>query len=249
MDLKNFKFNDYSKIIIFIAAVAIIFGIDYFVYRVKEKPADNSPQIIETEGQSSAGNVGESGVAQEKDLTISAPLKQEFVIEKSGEGVQRNVKYGFEFKYPASIFKPVDSGAGVILSSPYSFIGTFSGREEDRFVHNFSINMEIYQMAILDAIKKDLPYAFASTFPDKTVSSFVKMEGFADKYALDGKNGFVFWIGAEGIDNEYVYVPKSEKETLVIRLKSIGDMLKPNISEKEQIKIFNDLMASFRFIK
>ncbi|HNY97675.1 MAG TPA: hypothetical protein PKM84_00960 [Candidatus Pacearchaeota archaeon] len=248
MDLKNIKLNDYSKIIVFLLVIAAIFGIDYLVYKIKKAPQTENPAQVEIEEMAPIQEEIQD-IDKGKELTLNEPLQKEQTIEMAGQGIYRNAAYGIELKYPSNIFKISETEGEIIFYSPYSFVGTFSGDMKDKFVHNFSVTFKIDKTDILEAIKKNIPFGYLSSFPGKTLQSFTKVDGFSSSYSLGGKSGYAFWEGAEGVMTQYVFAPKSDKETLVVKFKYIADSLKPKISQQEQNRIFGNMMGSFLFLK
>lgn len=177
---------------------------------------------------------------------------------KQGNSVDGDTKHykntrGFEFSYPTSLFTMSENGNAVTLTSPYYTVQNFSGRgsesgspivpEASRFF--FSIAMDMKEMDIEAAMDLDNP-SFGPTYQQLKNKQTVD-KSFLDTITVAKKTSYVFSLGAEGINMKYVYIPVSNKKTLVVQLKYIGDFLKDQIkptpfSEKDQLKAFNDIM-------
>jgi hypothetical protein len=171
----------------------------------------------------------------------------------------KNDAQGFEFSYPSSLFTLSEKESPVIyLMSPYYTVQNFTGGGPgvgspvipDNSKFFFSMNMEMKNMGIEDAMDNDNP-SFGPTYQQLKNNQVVD-KSFLDTLTVGKKPGYVFNIGAEGINMKYLYIAQSPQKTLVIKLNYIGDSLKEQIkptslSETEQLKAYNLVISSLKF--
>lgn len=271
-------FSRLLKIGGFIAAFAILFAVDAWLYEKK-----NTHVVVESELEKEYLNENKSNVevvggdresqgnvevveenlptaSQEQKPTVKeaapaitapAPVKAvpatQVVAPKQPIAQYQILSpeisrlMGFSFKYPTHIFKISSSKQNVLLASGYSFISNFSGLSNQKMSFNYSIEFVNYDGNLEQAVKKEMPYAVGVLFKD---GKFVASQGYAENIIIASKNGFVVNEGAEGLNMQYYFLPKSTTKTLVIKLKYIGNILKPKLSETEQRKYFKEILES-----
>lgn len=159
----------------------------------------------------------------------------------------KNDKYGFKLNYPEDIFHTSELPQGISLVSPYSVTENPSGLPGKETTHTFSIDFELKNLTLLDAVKEETPYLFTEMFPSGNIDSFRVIKGLFSKFKIAGRDALSSTQGAEGINIQYVFAPKSENETLVIRFRYIGDFLKPKISEQKQKELFELVINTLQF--
>lgn len=165
---------------------------------------------------------------------------------------------GIEFYHP-TLFKVIPASAAnpkTTLMSEYfvdvDFVGEGSAgvpTEESFPPHRFAITFQNKSTALEAAMREDNQF-FADTYNDFIQQKKPKTD-LMEISQIDGKTAYTFTLGAEGINSKYVYIQKSQAETVVIVLTYIGDILKDSIqpspiSEAEQLKIFNTLLSTVK---
>lgn len=165
---------------------------------------------------------------------------------------------GFSFTYPLSFSATTGEGIEAqnttILKSGYTVTDNPSGMPGNEREFPFEIRITYVSstkaMNLSDSLKK------ANPIWKEQYDAYKAGKGTGDMKALSvgGKEAYEFQAGAEGVNVRHVFVIKNDKEWMHIQLSFIGEILsksiKPKtISEAEQLKIFNDLLASFTFTK
>jgi hypothetical protein len=160
----------------------------------------------------------------------------------------------FGFTYPSDIFSASSTGNMVDLISPYYVVENYKGTPDAEYQHPFVIHFEYQKLPILEAIKNtpSMGTSFMSSFPKKTLDSFMDDGDYATNFVAGGKNGYAFTVGIEGANAKYIYVPISDTETLFIQMTYFTDFLKNNVkpttfSEEQEMKAFSSIMDSLKF--
>lgn len=206
------------KIIIFV--VVAIVGLTSIYYAFQENPLSNIPDI-------------------------SLPLMPSFDF---GISDYQNEEIGISFSYPNEIFKITENGNNLNLKSDYFVDADMSGIPGNEKIHYFGFDFQLDKMPIFETIKKELPSVIDMIFPEEKLENFQTSEGFAEKMTVLEKESYTILQGIEGVNIQYVFIPKNENETLMIKFMYIGDFLSPQISEIEQKAVFEFILATLKFI-
>lgn len=162
---------------------------------------------------------------------------------------------GYSFSYPRLFTATLQPDkASFILTSPYSVTENPSGIPGNEATHPFQAEI-LRRAEKLDAalLKKDSPL-FADSYTSYKKGKPVSAEDPLKLVTIDGKQAYSFQLGAEGINIRYIYLPVNEKETIVFKFSSLGDVLKASIqpkaiAEQEQNASFETILGSFTFVK
>ena len=206
------------KIIIFFVVV-IVGGISIY-YAFRENPLSNIPSI-----------------------SLPPMPSVDFGISD-----YENKQLGFKFSYPNDIFKLTENELSVNLKSDYFVDADMSGIPGNKKIHYFGFNFQLEKMPVFESIKQELPPVIDMIFPDGKLENFQASEGFAEKMTVVEKESYAILQGIEGVNIQYIFVPKNENETLLIKFMYIGDFLSPQISETEQKAVFEFIIATLEFI-
>lgn len=166
----------------------------------------------------------------------------------------KNTTVGFSFQYPNDIFTVTSTDSTVDLESPYYIEDNYKGTPDGGYRHPFALHFEYQKLPVLEAIKNtpSMGTSFMSSFPKKTLESFMDDGDYAVNFVAGGKNGYAFTVGVEGTNAKYVYLPVNESETLFIQMTYFTDFLKDAVkpvpfSEEMEMKAFSDVVQSLKF--
>jgi hypothetical protein len=236
-------------LIILVVVLAVVVG--YFVLRKPDlAPA---PQV-----STSADNQAQGSSI---DSTTSVPND-----EIANWKTYRNEKYGFELKYPNSIFiasektsnSGTNVGGGVLLQSAF-FATDSSGMSGNDYKHFFSIEFFTLEKDLFLSLRDGVGYPplFIAAFPKGTIESFDPgaNSGYIKKLNIAGQEGFTFGnltlntSSANGLNAEHVYVEMNAEKTISITFSYISDSLQPKITESQQKEFFSQIISTFKFVK
>lgn len=159
-----------------------------------------------------------------------------------------NKSLGIKFSYPEETLQLSESETDINLKSRYFVDADMSGIPGNEKIHYFGFNFSLKKLPVFEAIRQELPYVMATTFPNNKLEDFQNSEGFAEKIIINQKESYSFLMGIEGVNIQYVFIPKNENETLLIKFMYIGEFLNPEISEADQKSIFEFIINSLEFI-
>lgn len=186
--------------------------------------------------------------------TTTTVTEPEYTLteQKPGFKTYQNNNLGFQVSYPTDVFSIEPGPEGLTLMSSYS-VEENGEKEipETEFTHAFSVQFALKNLAILDAIERHDPYGddFLQAFPKGTLESFAQKGETAVRHFAAGKSGYRFRIGIRGINTDYFFLPKNDKETLLISYTYFTRLLKKSpITEKRENEIFNAMLASLSFL-
>lgn len=159
-----------------------------------------------------------------------------------------NKDLGIKFSYPDEILQLSESEIDVNLKSRYFTDADMSGIPGNEKIHYFGFNFALKKSPIFGAIKQELPSIIDMAFPNGKLEDFQNSEGFTQKITIAGKESYSFLLGLEGVNIQYILIPKNDNETILMQFMYIGDFLSPEISETEQKAIFEFITATLKFI-
>jgi len=205
---------------IFVTLIIIIVGSLSIYYAFKENPLANTPGI-------------------------SLPPMPSINL---GIANYENKNLGIKFSYPEETLQLSESENNVNLKSRYFVDADMSGIPGNEKIHYFGFDFSLKKSSIFEAIKQELPFVISTTFPNNKLEDFQGSEGFAEKITIVQKESYSFLLGIEGVNIQYVFIPKNENETLLIKFMYIGQFLNPEISETDQRSIFEFIINTLEFI-
>ena len=210
-----------EKIIkIIVTLVIIIIGGFSIYYAFKESPLSNIP-------------------------SISLPPMPSIDL---GIANYENKNLGIKFSYPNDTLQLSETENSANLKSKYFVDADMSGIPGNEKIHYFGFDFEIKKSSIFEAIKQEVPFVLETTFPDNRLENFQSSEGFAEKSVIAQKESYSFLMGIEGAYTQYIFIPKNENETLLVKFMYIGEFLNPEISEADQKAIFEFIINTLKFI-
>ena len=159
-----------------------------------------------------------------------------------------NKNLGIKFSYPNDILQLSETENSIDLKSKYFVDADMSGIPGNEKIHYFGFDFEIKKSSIFEAIKQELPFVIEIAFPNNKLEGFQSSDKFAEKITITQKESYSFLMGIEGVNIQYIFVPKNENETLLIKFMYIGDVLSPAISESDQKAIFEFITTTLEFI-
>ena len=160
----------------------------------------------------------------------------------------KNEVLGFSFSYPDEVLKIAENESGVNLKSDYFVNADMSGILGNEKIHYFGFDFILKQLPGFEMIKQELPSIISMVFPNDNLKDFQNSEGFAEKIIIAEKESYAILQGIEGTYIQYIFIPKNENETLLIKFMYIGDFLKPEISETDQKTVFQFIATTLEFI-
>jgi len=159
-----------------------------------------------------------------------------------------NKNLGIKFSYPDKILKLTENELDINLKSRYFTDTNMSGIPGNEKIHYFGFDFSLKKLPIFETIKQEMPYVLEIIFPNGKLEDFQNSEGFTQKTTIAGKESYAILQGVEGVNIQYIFIPKNDNETILMQFMYIGDFLKPEISETEQKAIFEFITATFEFI-
>jgi hypothetical protein len=123
-----------------------------------------------------------------------------------------------------------------------------SGIPGNEKIHYFGFDFFLKKSSVFETIKQEMPYVMEMIFPNGKLEDFQDSEGFTQKITIAGKESYAILQGVEGVNIQYIFIPKNDSETILIQFMYIGDFLNPEISETEQKAIFEFIKATIEFI-
>ncbi len=153
-----------------------------------------------------------------------------------------------KFSYPNDTLQLSETENSANLKSKYFVDADMSGIPGNEKIHYFGFDFEIKKSSIFEAIKQEVPFVLETTFPDNRLENFQSSEGFAEKSIIAQKESYSFLMGIEGAYTQYLFIPKNENETLLVKFMYIGEFLNPEISEADQKSIFEFIINTLKFI-
>lgn len=188
-------------------------------------------------------------------IFVSVYSKKAPDASKIENGTYTDKTAGISVNYPNDIFSVSKTANGFALASQYYVRENYKGTPDGQFDHFFQIEFEKQSLGIMDAIEQYDAYgdAFMQSFENATISGFKPSES-AKNYSAGGKNGFLFTMGLEGTNTDFIFLPVSDKETLVVKKSYFTDFLSANVkpspfSEQQEASAFDEVMASLKFIE
>lgn len=152
--------------------------------------------------------------------------------EPLAAGWKRYQTTDWKVDYPGEIFTSgLLASGGMVLKSTTTVTDNPSGEAGREIVHTFSIAFT-KGGPVRDEVVNQAPVAASN--PD-----------FAQPVTVDGKQGYTFTMGAEGINRTITVLPL-EEGSLVVTFDWIGDFLNPGRSEASQKAIYDAVMKTLR---
>lgn len=164
-----------------------------------------------------------------------------------------NQTLGIKFNFPADIFVVSHDGDRVLLTSKYFVDENNKGTPDGATRHPFQVSFELRKKGMGPSMHADSP-AFAEAYEQNTMNGEkLRPREFIESVVAGKVKGYSFLQGVEGTNTRVGYLPKNFNETLVIKFSYITDFLhgatKPTwFPEKEQLKVFSEIMKSLEFI-
>lgn len=159
-----------------------------------------------------------------------------------------NKNLGIKFSYPDKIFQLTENDLSVNLKSQYFTNTDMSGIPGNEKIHYFGFDFSLKKLPIFETIKQEMPYVMEMIFPNGKLEDFQNSEGFTQKIIINEKEAYTILQGIEGINIQYIFIPKNDDETILMQFIYIGDFLNPEISETEQKAIFEFIITTLEFI-
>jgi hypothetical protein len=159
-----------------------------------------------------------------------------------------NKNLGIKFSYPDEILKLTENELSINLKSQYFTDADMSGIPDNEKIHYFGFDFSLKKSSIFEAIKQEMPYVMEMIFPNDKLEDFQDNEGFTQKIVIAKKESYAILQGVEGVNIQYIFIPKNENETILMQFMYIGDFLNPEMSETEQKAIFEFIKATIEFI-
>ena len=217
-EAQNMKQETIIKIIVFMI-VAVVGGASVY-YAFQENPFSNIPGIS------------------------LPPLPSiDFGISE-----YQNKELGISFSYPNKIFKLTENSNNLNLKSDYFVDADMSGIPGNEKIHYFGFDFSLKKLPIFETIKQELPSVVDIVFPNNKLEDFQNSEGFTEKTTIAEKEAYAILQGIEGVNIQYIFIPKNKNETLLMQFMYIGDFLNPEISETEQKTVFEFIITTLEFI-
>lgn len=219
--------------IIFILLAGILATFAYSAYKTV-KQADSEPATgaaTSTISQNATSTVTNTKITS----TSTAALK----TYQNGTLTLKNVPV---------LFSVSSTMRGFILTSDHSVTDNPSGIPGKEIIHPFRVTIERVSSSLLATIKQQAGSStFAILFPKGTLASFNAEEGFSATTTVNGKIGYEYTAGIEGINETYVFVSQDATHTIKITLSWIGDFLSPSIKETDQKNLFAEVLRGLTF--
>jgi hypothetical protein len=159
-----------------------------------------------------------------------------------------NKNLGIKFSYPDEILKLTESESNINLKSQYFTDADMSGIPGNEKIHYFGFDVSLKKLSIFETIKQELPSIVDIVFPNDKLEDFQNGEGFTEKITIAEKESYAVLQGIEGVNIQYIFIPKNDNETILMQFMYIGDFLNPEISETEQKAIFEFIATTLEFI-
>lgn len=160
----------------------------------------------------------------------------------------QNKELGISFSYPDKIFKLTENSNNLNLKSDYFIDANMSDVPDNEKIHYFGFDFSLKKLPIFETIKQELPSVVDIVFPNNKLENFQNSEGFTEKTTIAEKEAYAILQGIEGVNIQYIFIPKNENETLLMQFMYIGDFLNPEISETEQKTVFEFIITTLEFI-
>ena len=151
----------------------------------------------------------------------------------------RSAKLGVGFSYPKEVFKLAETPAQVVLASTLS--RDMLGGDPKPRKWTYGARILVSPLAPERYLARHYKAFHASAFPGGTFKETESIT--AEKVA--GRDGYRLWSGIEGY-NERVVVLQKGKGSVALHFRTIGSVMSPPIPEDEQVKVFDQLLASLR---
>ena len=145
---------------------------------------------------------------------------------------------------PELVLKPTNKT--IALESALSISDNPSGIAGNERAHRLAIKMEKKTVRLLQAVQEQSDYAFSQMFPQGDQKSFTAVPDFSWEVFIDGRKGYGFLEGAEGINTRYFFLALAQDATLLIALSTIGDFLNPAMAENKQINLADQVFQGLR---
>lgn len=138
---------------------------------------------------------------------------------------------GYSFEYPTIFTATLQSdNASYTLTSDYSVTENPSGQPNGEVKHPFQADITVraakLDAALLRADSEIFAEDYTAFLQGKTAN------GLLTTTSISQKTAYSFSLGAEGINVRYIYLPVNEKQTVVFKFSSLGDVLKNSIKPK-----------------
>ncbi len=170
-----------------------------------------------------------------------------------------NAKYGFEVRHPMELTIKEDA-KGVVFSHsvPYKHHDSCDlkgGAPVLKEVVDFNATLKVFNTDVESAVKATF------SFPKDIIENgqFKLSPGFVDEYSSGSLKGYILKIGAEGCGVNTYYFPLNALNTLVVSQRFTAERtelitgyekvlaLPGMINPKDEDKIFNQLLSTFKF--
>ena len=151
----------------------------------------------------------------------------------------RSAKLGVGFSYPKDIFKLSESPTQVVLASTLSRDQLGGERKPRKWTYGARILVS--PLSPERYLARHYKAFHADAFPGGVFKETESIT--AEKVA--GRDAYRLWAGIEGY-NERVFVLKKGTGSVALHFRTIGSVMSPTIPEDEQVKVFDQLLASLR---
>ena len=161
-------------------------------------------------------------------------------------------EFGFEFKYPKSIFNIVKQSNQILLKSPYFVYDGFS--DSDNHKKYFEIRVNLGFKTVVELAKnEELGFWINEMFPKNSLDNFKAQEGYKLKGKIaEGLNFYKITSGVEGLNADIIFIEKNNKLMVVIFSYFSPEVIAQRdhtIPMNQQLSRFEEVFKSFKFIK
>lgn len=131
------------------------------------------------------------------------------------------------FKYPGEIFLMDEDKTGVLLSSPIAVeaIPDDSGTAQPPYF--FRMKLTLKSVGVVDAAKAE---QLSTMFPGDKKEAFVEINGLAKKLSVANHASYMQRLIVHGFNASVMIVELAPKKTLVVRVETVGEELRPRVA-------------------
>jgi hypothetical protein len=152
------------------------------------------------------------------------------------------------YRYPGDIFLMDEDKTGIVLTSPISVepVQDDSGASQQPYL--FRIKASMKPMSVAECAKDE---KVPTMFPDGKKESFVEVVRLAKKLTVASHEAYMQRLIVHGFNATVVLVDFGPKRTLVARIDTVGEELRPRVAvsnwhpEAWQLALTEAVLASF----
>ncbi len=150
---------------------------------------------------------------------------------------------GVSFVYPPAIFRVSKAAGAIELDSSLAREELGGDPHPKQWV--WSMRVERFHEDAKTVFHRDSPSFFDLAFPK---GRFDPMNGVVSRTKVAGLDGWRVAGGVEGYNSVLLYLQRSAGSTLIVRFRTIGDIMVPKPSEAEQKHVFAIVERSLRVV-